>query len=462
MPIFDFLRKPSHSNARSLKTGGNAFDTKASATRSLMAYHHMGAAVWTPRDYASLARNGFEKNIIAYRCVRMIAEAAASAPLKACLSDQVLSDHPLLALLKKPNNEQSGTELLETLYGFLQTSGNGYLEAVSLDGVLRELHVLRPDRMKVRAGVNGWIDGYEYSVSNRKHIFPVPIDGSGSPILHIKLFHPVNDHYGMSPLEVAAGNVDLHNTALAWNKALLDNAARPSGALVYSGPEGAENLTSAQFDRLKSELENAYMGAGNAGKPLVLDGGLDWRAMSLSPADMDFIETKNAAAREIALAFGVPPMLLGIPGDNTYANYREANLAFWKQTILPLVKKTAAALTNWLTPHLSSEERGFAFRCDAGDLDALSGEQDALWQRVTNADFLTDQEKREILGLPPLAQGAQSLETTIKPSNGDIPFPDNAGLEDTPSTALLNEMTVNGFVPDDLNVRPLRGEGANE
>ena len=93
----------------------------------------------------------------------------------------------------------------------------------------------------------------------------------------------------------------------------------------------------AREQRLKEELESAHTGKFNAGRPLLLDGGLDWKPMSLSPAEMDFAGTRHAAAREIALAFGVPPMLLGIPGDNTYATYKEANLAFWRLTILPLV-----------------------------------------------------------------------------------------------------------------------------
>ena len=183
----------------------------------------------------------------------------------------------------------------------------------------------------------------------------------------------------------------------------LDNAARPSGAVVYSGPDGAENLSSEQFDRLKSELEENFQGSANAGRPLVLDGGLDWRPMSLSPADMNFIEAKNMAAREIALALGVPPMLLGIPGDNTYSNYREANLAFWRQTILPLVRKTASALTAWVKPIYPDVE----FLCEACDIDALSTEREALWARVSRADFLTDEEKRELVGIEP-SEGTRS------------------------------------------------------
>ena len=376
-------------------------ERKASAAKALIALHRPGAPVWTPRDYASLARQGYERNVVAYRCVRLVAEAAAAAPLKVTERGRLLTDHPLAALLARPNAEQSGAALFESFYGFLQTAGNAYLEAVALDGAPRELYALRPDRMKARPGKNGWAEGYEYAAGGRTAYF----DNSAAmpPILHLRLFHPTNDHYGLSPLEAAAASVDLHNAASAWNKSLLDNAARPSGALVYNGPDGAENLSAEQFDRLKGELEDAYQGSANAGRPLVLDGGLEWRSMSLSPADMDFIEAKNAAAREIALAFGVPPMLLGIPGDNTYSNYREANLAFWKQTVLPLAKKTAAALTGWFARIYPGAE----IVCQSSEVEALSAERDALWARVARADFLTPDEKRRALGLAPLGDAEE-------------------------------------------------------
>ncbi|MEM9494851.1 MAG: phage portal protein [Pseudomonadota bacterium] len=379
---------------------------KASAAKALISLARLGAPVWSPRDYASLSRQGFERNVIAYRCIRLVAETAASAPLRVIEGGRVLSDHPLLDLLKKPNPEQSGAELFESFYGFLQTAGNAYLEAVAIDDAPRELYALRPDRVKIRPGEGGWADGFDYTVGARTVTFRKAA-GAMSPILHLRLFHPTNDYYGLSPLEAASTAVDLHNAASAWNKALLDNAARPSGALVYKGPDGAENLTAEQFDRLKVELEDAYQGSANAGRPLVLDGGLEWRSMSLSPADMDFIEAKNTAAREIALAFGVPPMLLGIPGDNTYANYKEANLAFWKQTVLPLVKKTAAALTAWTAPAFGARSGGVEVVCETSDIDALSAERDALWSRIASADFLDDNEKRTALGLGPRPAGGE-------------------------------------------------------
>ncbi|MEO1312157.1 MAG: phage portal protein [Pseudomonadota bacterium] len=226
----------------------------------------------------------------------MIAEAAASVPLMAVEDGRRLSVHPLLDLVERPNPEQTRSELFEAFYGHLQTAGNAYMEAASIGGAVRELFVLRPDRMHVRLSDTGWPAAYDYTVGGRTVSFPVSRDAAPT-ILHMRLFNPTDDHYGLSPLEAAAVAIDVHNATQSWNKALLDNAARPSGALVHSGGEGARELTDAQFDRLKAELEGAYAGADNAGRPLVLDGGLDWRQMALSPTDMDFISAKNSAAR---------------------------------------------------------------------------------------------------------------------------------------------------------------------
>jgi HK97 family phage portal protein len=151
-------------------------------------------------------------------------------------------------------------------------------------------------------------------------------------------------------LQAAATAVDVHTSASCWSKALLDNAARPSGAIVYKGADGqSASLSTDQYERLVSEMETHHQGARNAGRPMLLEGGLDWKPMGFSPSDMEFQKTKEAAAREIAIAFGIPPMLVGIPGDATYANYQEANRAFYRLTVLPLATKVLADLAHWLS-----------------------------------------------------------------------------------------------------------------
>ncbi len=384
--------------ARWLPRRSDAATEAKAATGSLIAIEGLANPSWSPRDYTAFARDGVMRNPIVYRAVRMISEAAASVPLLAYRDGEEILDHPLSELLAW-SPAGGGTTILEQLYGYLLVSGNAYLDTVAIGGRLASLHPLRPDRVRVIAGSDGWPEAYEYTVGQSKTL----IRGESVPgvqrLLHIKLFHPANDHYGLSPLQAAAAAVDLHNTASRWNKALLDNAARPSGALVYTA---GGQLTTDQFERLKGELEESFQGARNAGRPLLLEGGLDWKSMSLTPRDMDFNEARSAAAREITLALGVPPMLLGIPGDNTYANFQEANRTLWRQTVLPLVHRTARTLSRWLAPAWGD---GVQLRADLDAVEALASEREALWSRLDRSAFLTPNEKRAAVGYGPVDGG---------------------------------------------------------
>ena len=375
-------------------------EQKASSAGPVIAYHSAGRVAWSPRDTVSLTRTGFTGNPVGFRSVRLIAEAAAALPLVLQDRERRYETHPVMDLIQNPNLAQGRAELFEALYGHLLLSGNGYLEAIVGEaGKPLELHVLRSDRMQLVPGTDGWPIAYEYAVGGRKHRFDMT--GSAPPVCHVKSFHPQDDHYGLSPMQAAASAIDVHNAASRWSKALLDNAARPSGAIVYKGAEGQASLTSDQYDRLQNEMASYHQGAANAGRPMLLEGGLDWKPMGFSPSDMEFQKTKESAAREIALAFGVPPMLLGIPGDATYSNYQEANRAFYRLTVLPLAMRVAATVADWLS--------GFAgetleLKPDLDQVPALSAERDAQWARVARASFLSDAEKRKLLGLPALTE----------------------------------------------------------
>lgn len=396
--MFDFLKRGAMAQVP---------DKKASATGKLVggrvvAFNSSGRVAWSARDAVSLAKTGFQANPMGFRAVKLICEAAAALPLILQDANQRFDQHPILTLIARPNGAQGRAELLEAIYGHLLLSGNAYIEAVGQGGLPRELHVLRSDRMAVVPGPDGWPMAYDYTVGGRTHRFAMSQTGGAEaqPICHLKTFHPQDDHYGLSPLQAAAVAVDVHNAASAWSKALLDNAARPSGAIVYRGADGQSQLSSDQYDRLVSEIESNHQGARNAGRPMLLEGGLDWKPMGFSPSDMEFQKTKEAAGREIATAFGIPPMLMGIPGDATYANYQEANRAFYRLTVLPLAARVTAGLSAWLSGFTGE---AVELRPDLDQIPALATERDAQWLRVGAADFLTSQEKRLLLGLPALA-----------------------------------------------------------
>lgn len=379
----------------------SARQTKASAAARGMAWQGGSAFALSARDAGSLTRLGYQGNPIGFRAVRMVIEAAAALPLVVQDASQRFESHPLLSLITRPNAAQTRQDFFETLFGHLMLSGNAYVEAVSEEeGWPSELHLLRPDRISVVPGPDGWPLGYDYTVSGNRHRFTCA--GSRSPVLHLKNFHPQDDHYGLAPLQAAGQSLEVHSAASQWSKGLLDNAARPSGALVWAGSDGQSSLSDDQFRRLSDEVEANFQGARNAGRPMVLEGGLDWKPMGFSPSDMEFQKTKEAAAREIALAFGVPPMLLGLPGDTAYSNYQEANRAFYRLTVVPLVSRIAAGLSDWLSAYAGEL---IELKPDLDQVSALSEERERQWRRVAAADFLSQAEKRKLLGLPPLPEG---------------------------------------------------------
>jgi HK97 family phage portal protein len=376
-------------------------ETKASATASIMMVGP-NDATWTKRDYAAFAREGYIQNVVAFQAINKIAEAVSSVRWEAWRGEIELKAHPLLDLIAKPNPTQSGQEFFSAYVGFLMISGNAYAEKVRIGNVPRELYVQRSDRMAVVPSDSGFPAGYEYRVNGRKVSWPVDAISGQSDVLHTKLFHPLDDWYGLSPMEAAAYGVDQHNLSMAWMQALLQNSARPSGALVM-GQGGS--LSDDQFSRLKESLEDQYSGSKNAGRPMLLEGGLDWKEMGMSPVQMGSIETKNSVARDICLAMGVPPMLMGIPGDSTYANYAEARLAFWEDTVLPLVNHIGGDLNGWF----ANDFGGVELRPALDQIPAIVEKRQRLWEMADKATDLTINERREMKGYPKINGGDQIL-----------------------------------------------------
>lgn len=334
------------------------------------------AGAW-PQGYEAQVRAGYGGNAVAQRAVKLVAESVGGAPLD--------GDEGLVALI---GARTGGHRVLGTAAAQLLLHGNAFIQLLrDPDGHPAELFPLRPERVAVELDAAGWPAGYRYRVGTRETLL------APDEVIHLRAFAPLDDHYGLGCLGAAGAAIAIHNAAGTWAKALLDNAARPSGALVYDPGDGSA-LSAEQFRRLREEMDASFAGAGNAGRPMLLEGGLKWQALSLSPADLDFAGTKAAAAREIALAFGVPPMLLGLPGDSTHANYREANRALWRLTVLPLADHLlgglAAGLADWF-PKARLE-------IDLDRVPALVEDRERLWRMVSAATFISDEEKRTMVG----------------------------------------------------------------
>lgn len=376
---------------------------KASSTsRAVLLQTTPGVAVWTPRNYDTLAREGYGSSAIVYACINEIAKSIGG--LQWIVQSRTrgqwreLEEHPLLTLLARPNPMQGGGRFFEALTGYLMISGNAYIERVGPGSGTgrfaqppRELYAIRPDRMTVVPGdQTNIVLRYEYRAGGAIVELPAPL------VLHQKLFAPVDDWYGLSPLQVLARTVDTDNTAINWNYSLLKKGARPSGALVTQ-----KSLRDDQFTRLRAQIDQDYAGADRAGFPMLLEGGLEWKEMGLSPKDMDWLESRKMSKQDVAMGYGVPAELIGLK-EATYENRREAKRAFYTETVLPIADFLTSDLNNWLVP-LYGQRIRLAYDRDA--IEALQEDREKVWARVQKSDWLTVNEKRQATGYDDHPQG---------------------------------------------------------
>ena len=349
-----------------------------------------GAPQWTPQDYLKLAEEGYGQNVIVYRCVTLIARNLASVPWRLNRRGKILKSHPLLNLVQHPNPRQTGVSFLESLASYLLLSGNAYVELVMDETRGLQQYLLRPDRVKVIP--EGEEPHYMYTVSGKSRLIQRQEGSALKPLLHLKMFHPLNDWYGMSPLEAVSRSVDQHNAVGSHNLALLQNGCRPTGALMI---KGMRSYPPAEMEALRETMTQAFGGHAKAGTAMLLEGNMEWKEMGVSPKDMDFIPGKYLSAREIAQGFGVPTMLVGVPGDSTFANYKEARFHLWEDTILPLLDKIMWEINRWLEPLY---EGACQFDYDVDRIPALIPRREALWDRMAACPFLSDEEKRAAVG----------------------------------------------------------------
>lgn len=360
---------------------------KTMPTQTKMTMPSQLKAQWTPRQYTPLVKEGYEKNVIVYRCITMIARGIAMVPWLIYEGAEELMQHPLLSLIENPSSTESRTSFLENLVTSFLLSGNAYVHiARDSEGISRQLKVLRPDRVRL-VTYESEVVGYDYTDDGKT------VRLGPDEVFHLKSIHPLNDWYGLSPIEVAAMAIDQHNAVSSHNVALLQNGGRPSGVFIWKGNEWG--LTEEQKVSIRESIAHMYAGQGNAGRIMMLEGDVEWKELGLSPKDLDFSEGKHIAAREIAQAFGVPPMLVGVPGDATYANYKEARFHLWEDTILPLLERIQHAFTQFLGGRYGE---GVRFSYDVDGIAALAPRREATWRRLVEASFLTDNEKRQALG----------------------------------------------------------------
>jgi HK97 family phage portal protein len=387
----------------------SVFSAKDSQARSALAIQKAGQAVHTEANYEGFAKQGYAKNLVVYSAISKVATACAGVKWVLYSKNgnelKELETHPLLELLKRPNPLQSTYEFFESVVGFKFITGNAYIEANEINKVPKELWSVRPDKMRVVPNARGFVQAYEFSHGGIKRIWEVDQITLKAPIMHWKSFNPLNDWYGMSPLQAAMLALDQNNAGQKWNLALLQNSATPSGIIQMESTQGniRGTLTDEQYAKLKLKLDDYYSGPKNAGRPMLLEGGLNWKSISLSPKDMDWVNSKEVSAIDLCVAIGVPPEIMGL-GEKTYANQKEARLAFWEDTNLPTLDSLRDSLNYWLVPSFGEN---LFLDYDKDDIEALSYRREQKYLSLAPVKFLTINEKREAVGYDAREDGDQ-------------------------------------------------------
>tara|TARA_S200002703_G_scaffold154916_1_gene158440 strand:- start:14451 stop:16628 length:2178 start_codon:yes stop_codon:yes gene_type:complete len=382
-------------------------DQKKSAP--VVMYQGMGQGYSSKQKYEDFAKEGYTQNSVVYRCVNEIAQGAASVPFKIFDGDELIENHPLLALLDRPNPIMNRVEYFQMIYSQLVLGGNSFAVKTMAGGRATELHCLRPDRVRIKAGQTMIPEAYEYYINGRMITsYPVDMETGESEVKHFKMFHPLDDYLGLSPIMPAAADIDQHNLSARHNVALLNNGARPSGALIFDPKDESGmsvQLSESQRQQILTDLELRFSGENNAGRAMLLEGDFKYVEMGLSPREMDFLQLKNMSARDIALCFGVPGQLVGIPDSQTYANMSEARLALYEETIIPLMKRVESDLNEWFK---TDYDENITITYDYDQISAMTERRRMVYQNVIEAvreGIISRNEARERLDLEPIEGG---------------------------------------------------------
>src|SRR6266496_6654937 len=354
-----------------------------------------------PRNMRAYIQEGYRSSKTVFRVVGHIARAGSTIKWKHYTDETKereidAGQSELLKLWNMPAPRVAGTAFREAMIAYYAMTGNNYIYGINASknpkAKFDELYNLRPDLTKIKVNENG-PEYYEFGT------FQPPKRYDPLQIMHNKLFAGNDDVYGLSPVEVAAMLVDIQKAGQKWNLGLLSNMARPGGAWVTDALLG-----DTEYKGLKKEIRDKFAGPRNAGETAILHGGVKWQSMSMSPYELDWLESDTKSDRDIAgIFFNFPLFLLGL-ADSTYSNQEEARYALYTEIEFPILDMFEDSLNMWLTPRY-----GGYLGYDKEDVEAIQVRmQDAAAQASDRAQaaFLggtaTFLEAREIQGHPKL------------------------------------------------------------
>lgn len=372
------------------------------------------------RDYNSQLERGLAENPYIFKAVDLRAHAVSVLdPVLKDAKGEIIenSKHPLAQLLKHPNPDQSWAELVYDLQAHYALNGNAFLWLRKSGGSITEMRAVPPSKVGYLASnelfhpVKVWQIQTGHGIEN---VAP-------QEMIHIHTLVGSDDVMGVSPLQAAGLSIKAQTSARTWNTSLLENSACPSLAVTTQ-----ETMTEAQFQQVSQQMARQYSGTKNAGKTVVLDNGLDVKSLgNFNAHDMSYCDGIILTAREVALALSVPPEVLGDSTNKTFNSMAESMRQF-ANTVASLADKMYSAISRSIAGSYADVAE---ISYDRQQVEGLTDKP--TMADISSCDWLTVNEKRELLSYPPVDGG-----DTVLTAMGQVP------LKEVSSD-------INDLVPDD-------------
>ena len=295
-----------------------------------------------------------------YACVRILAEAIAGLPLHLYQqgdgsSKQKAKDHPIYSLVHtEPNGEMTSFVFRETMMTHLLLWGNAYAQIIrNGKGQVVALYPLMPNRMSVDRDKNGKLY-YQYTTNSEDAptVKGTSVILDPTEVLHIPGLG-FDGLVGYSPIAMAKNAIGMAIACEEFGAKFFANGAAPSGVLEHPG-------TVKDPTRLRETWQGQFGGSANAGKVAVLEEGMKYTPISISPEQAQFLQTRKFQINEIARIFRVPPHMVGDLEKSSFSNIEQQSLEFVKYTLDPWVIRWEQSLSRALLS--ADEKQSFFFR----------------------------------------------------------------------------------------------------
>ena len=336
----------------------------------------------------------------AWACVNLIAGTIATLPLMVYRTDRegvrtVAQDHGLYRLLHdSPNADQTAIDFWESVCASIELWGNAFARKEMTGSRVSALVPVRPDIVTVRRLDTGLLE-YQWTEDGQART------AAQSGMLHIRGFggSPLG---GLSTIRYGRQTFGLSSAIDRAAGSTFANGLRPSGVLAFK-----DWLTSEQRDIAEKRLTEKFIGAMNAGRPLVLEGGTEWKPLTINPEDAQMLESRSFSVEDICRFFGVPPFMIGHTEKTTSwgSGVEQAVLGFQKFTIGPRLRRIEQALTKQL---LGPADLAAGLKVEfnlEGLLRGDSAGRAGFYQTMSQIGAMTINEIRAKENLPPVAGG---------------------------------------------------------